>query len=403
MAMINAFGYLRQMQAETSEMHFHLRPAKVDDAANIIQLYYNVYGGAYPDPTFTNFDTFINTLASTNKRVFVATFDNQIVSCLLFYYDSSNKLGKAAGGVVDPKFRGHNLTQKMIQYGIDTLEASESGLEVVYVTTRTVHRAAQVLTEKMGFKKFGIFPNVHRTRTYETHALAALYRGAALEKRYTNFKHHPLIYKFFQFAAQEAGLPPMEVDHHLVEKKYDGEVGNLEVIEAKEYIKYRFNQQTKNDCIDFAFFPFAVPNVLITNPDQTIEIYAYINEVDKHCVIIGCKVDRLVSFTKLLRKVAWMLRDRGVRYVEMIARANRTNIIDKIIKAKFIPSGYLPALQCSLGIRYDYVIFSRSFEIFDFEHIELTGVNSHYLREYIRLWEEIYLGNNVKPTVGYLQ
>lgn len=392
------------MQIAQTFGQFQFRPAKTEDAASIIGLYHVVYNGSYPDPTFTNLTDLVAAINSKDKLVIVATVEEQVVASLLFLYDEDSRLGKAAGAVVNSDYRGSNLTQKMINYCIDSFERVGLEIEMVYATTRTVNRAAQKLTESMGFKKLGIFPNVHKTREYETHALAAMYRNGGLAKRYTTFKQHPMIHYFYKLAASECHLPSMEKEETIVEKIYDGEVGELEVIEAKEFIKYQFNEESKTNCIDFAFFPFAVPNALITNPDRSIEVFANINEVDKHCVIIGCKIDRVVNFSKLLKKVSWILRDRGVRYIEMIAKAHRTNIIDKIIKAKFIPSGYIPALQGNDLIRYDYVIFSRSFEIFDFEHVELEGVNAEYLREYIRLWEESYLGQSYRPlSTGPIQ
>ena len=181
-------------------------------------------------------------------------------------------------------------------------------------------------------------------------------------------------------------------------KIYDGEVPSLELINAAQFVKYRFNNQVKGECIDFAFYPFATPNVLITSPDSSIELFLSVNELDKSCAIIGCKVDRKVSLTKLFLKVANMLRDQGVRYVEMIVRANRHNIIDKVIQSRFIPCGYVPGLQRTEdNTRFDYVVLSRSFEILDFNNLELTGVNELYLKEYVKTWEEIALGKKFIP------
>ncbi len=148
--------------------------------------------------------------------------------------------------------------------------------------------------------------------------------------------------------------------------------------------------------IDLAFFPFHTPNLLITGPRQNIEVFAYVNEVDKHCVITGCKIDREVSFTDLFLAVNSILRDRGIRYIEIILRANRLNIIDKILKAKFLPCGYVPAFQLEGGKRYDYVVFSRSFEVLDFNNLELTGSSAQYLKNYITSWEKTFLGNHFK-------
>lgn len=379
------------------------REAQTLDMASILNLYFEVYGGSYPDPMFTSYPELEKAISSKNHFVFVAELQNKIIACLLFKYDESNLLAKAAAAVVDNRFRGHNITQKMISNGIKFLQKNTLGLELIYVTTRTVNKAAQLLTQNMGFKKLGIFPNVHKTKDYETHALAAIVLPNAVEKRYKNFKQHPKVYELFKLVQSECELTPMEIAYEWDIKTYSGKVPILEIINAPEFVKNRFVNHTKDECIDFAFYPFIMPNVMITSPNGNIEIFLEINELDQSCIVIGCKIDREVSFTDLFLEVCNMLRDKGVRYIEMITRAHRLNIIDKMIKAKFIPSAYLPALQLEDGKRYDYVIFSRSFEILDFNNIELTGVNEQYLKEYVKIWEEIALGKNLTEKVNNLE
>jgi len=151
-----------------------------------------------------------------------------------------------------------------------------------------------------------------------------------------------------------------------------------------------------SDDVDLAFFPFQKPTILITSPGQSIEVFAAVNDIDKSCVITGCKIDREISFQDLFLKVASILRGLGIRYIEVIIRANRLNIIDKIIGAKFIPCGYVPAFQLEDEKRYDYVVLTRSFEILDFNNIEMLDDGKKYLENYIGLWEETFLGTYFK-------
>jgi len=375
-------------------MKLQLRRASLEDITDILRLYTFAYEGTYPDSTFTDVDKLISTISSGDKFLFVATAENdKVIASLLFNYDRINKLGKAGGAIVDTSFRGQNITQKLLKYGIDFINNCEPGIDVLYITTRTVHKAAQVLTQKMGFLQLGIFPNVHKTKDYETHALAAMYFNGACEKRFTDFEQHPDIGELFNIVRENITLPEMSVATEWMNKNYEGVVPILEVIKAKEFIKLRMKNLSFSEEIDLAFFPFHTPNILITSPDQKIELFAYVNEIDKHCVITGCKIDREVSFTDLFLKVSNILRDRGIRYIEVIIRANRLNIIDKISKAKFIPCGYVPAFQLEGDKRYDYVVFSRSFEILDFNNLQLTGANAKYLQNYVELWEKRFLGN----------
>ena len=380
-------------------MEIYSRAAEIKDISSIMHLYANAYEGTYPDPTFNNVIALEKALYSSSKFIFLACNESGPIACILFLYDSENLLGKAGAAVVDPDHRGKQLTQKLILYGIEKISKESNGLDVLYITTRTVHKAAQILTQKIGFKHLGIFPNVHKTDEYETHALAAMFFNKALENRYIDFEQHPKISNLYNLVQENTELPDMPVAQIWANKKYEGKVDSLEVIDAKEFIKLRSTELHEKNEIDLAFFPFHTPNLLITNPNQSVQVFAYVNSVDKHCVITGCKIDKEVSFTELFLQVSNILRDRGIRYIEVIIRANRLNIIEKINKAKFIPCGYVPAFQLEGGKRYDYVVFSRSFEILDFVNLELTGPNAKFLGNYINLWEKQFLGNYFKNEI----
>lgn len=367
------------------------RRAHSEDITSIVNLYSSAYRGHYPDPMFTNIEILSRVI--DDNYIFVATTNkNEVISCIHFLYNESSLLGKAGAAVVHPNFQGMHITQNLIKFGSEYLKNNTPGLDVLYATTRTVHKAAQILTSQLGFKKLGIFPNVHKTEDFETHALAALFFNKSLERRHTNFKQHPKVLSLFNIAANECGLAPMEVEEEINYKNFTGKALDLEVIDAKLFVRHRLQKLIDEDDIDLSFFPFHRPSVLISTPDQKVEVFCYINDVDKHCVIAGLKLDREVDLADLLLKTSNILRDRGVRYIELIVRANRLNIITKFLKAKYLPCGYFPAFQKLGDLRYDYVVFSRSFEILDFNNIELEGHNKEYLEEYIKAWEETFLG-----------
>jgi hypothetical protein len=378
-------------------MEYKLRKANFIDMASILQLYSSAYEGMYPDATFNDVNQLKASLSKEGTSIYVATDNmNKVVASILFLYDKKNLLAKAGAAVVDPICRGQKLTQKLINYGIEDLNNSTHGLRVLYITARTVHKAAQILTINMGFKQLGIFPNVHKALDYETHALAAMFFDNVLDQRHTQFEQHPKVLPLFNIVRENIDLPEMKEALIWDKKNYYGEVPCLEVIEAPEFVKNRMRNLVKEKAVDLAFFPFHTPTLLITSPNQSIEVFAYVNEVDQHCVITGCNIDKEVSFTDLFLKVSNILRDRGIRYIEVILRANRLNIIDKITKAKFLPCGYVPSFQLEGDKRYDYVVFSRSYEILDFNNLELTGANQKYLKNYIELWEETFLGSHFK-------
>jgi N-acetylglutamate synthase-like GNAT family acetyltransferase len=379
---------------------FQFASAEVSDTAEIIGLYNISYEGQYPELVFTSYQLLKNEILRKNKKLFVARDEDQnVVACISFLYDPYNRIAKAGSAVVSKEAQGKNLTRKLIEYGVDDIQATTKGIALLYITTRTVHRIAQHLTDNMGFKKLGIFPNAHKTKDYETHVLGGLYFEGANDHRYSDFKQHPRVMPIFNIAKDECDLPEMEIATDLQLKNFHDEPPVLEFIHAKEFVKTSYDKAKKNKEIELGFFPFHEPSTLITSPDGAIQVFASINKIDNQCVIIGFKIDHKVSFTSLFLKVSSMLRDLGVRYIEMIARANRLNIIEKIIQAKFIPCGYVPSFQLEVDKRYDYVVFSKSFEILEFNNIELTGVSNLYLKEYIKTWSEISLSKFLSVSI----
>lgn len=369
----------------------NLSIAHKNDALPILRLFAEVYRGKYPNPLFSQFDLLEEIIESDSHYIFIAKSEDRLLACVHFQYDKKNLFAKAGSAIVVEDQRGKSLTENLLRFGIEFLSRHKEGLKLVYATTRTVHKAAQVLTEKMGFKKLGIFPNVHKTDEYETHTLVCYYLKDAFDHRYMDFKIHPKLKRTADIALNECGLALLEEARDWEEKIYQGELPELELINAAKFVSHQYQKEHSSESLDLAFFPFVTPNAMITSPDLAIQVFLNINSQDKHCVITGLKIDRSASVDDLLLKVCKILREEGVRYIEMISRAHRLNIIDKILRAKFIPSGYLPAFQLDSDKRYDYVIFSRSFEVLDFSETQLTGVSALFLSEYIKLWEELAL------------
>ncbi|MBI3543773.1 MAG: GNAT family N-acetyltransferase, partial [Deltaproteobacteria bacterium] len=156
-----------------------VRVATPDDALRIINLYHEIYEGTYPDARMTDFAKLRRVLASDDYVWIVADDGRAIVGSIVYRVDPVNLLAKVFGGAVLPAYRGHKLTEKLMVYGTDRLKRLHRPVEVVYATTRTVLEAPQKLTSNLGYRKLGIFPNVHKTAEYETHALTALFSATA--------------------------------------------------------------------------------------------------------------------------------------------------------------------------------------------------------------------------------
>jgi RimJ/RimL family protein N-acetyltransferase len=362
------------------------------DIFQISHLYFDVYQGMYPDPLMKDFSLMKNFIKSESGFWFVTKNENQdVIASVLAAYDQENLIAKAFGAVVRNEYRGQRIMEDLLGYGINFLREKTAGVDVIYSTTRTVNEAAQTLTEKLGFKKIGIFPNAHKTNEYETHCLAAIIYPSALEKRNTNYKIHHDMASLFGIVQNEVGLPSLEPIVPDQPSKVLVSPGELEVVNSPKFVSYRYNYLKTEKKLEFEFFPFHQPNLVIISPDQSIELFCHLSNTDGYCVIVGGKMPGNLNFSELFLHANRLLRDAGARYIEVIVRADRPKILDSMLKAKFIPCGFFPAFQRIGDKRYDFLVFSRSFEIFDFQNVKLKGMNQVYLEEYFETWKRMSL------------
>lgn len=362
------------------------------DIFQISQLYFDIYQGTYPDPLMKDF-ILIKQFINSREGFWFITKDPQgeVVASVLACYDQENLIAKAFGAVVRKEVRGQGIMEELLAYSIDYLKNNTIGVDVIYSTVRTVNEAAQTLTEKLGFKKIGIFPNAHRTNEYETHCLAAIITPAALEKRYKNYKLHHQLESLYKVVDSEIGLGEIETIIPDKPSKVLESPGELEVLQSPKFVAYRYASLKKHNKLEFEFFPFHQPNLMIISPDQSIELFCHLSPVDGYCVIIGGKMPGHLNFTELFLNSNRLLRDAGARYIEVIIRADKPKILESVMKAKFIPCGFFPAFQMVNNKRYDFLVLSRSFEVFDFQNVKLKGLNQVYLEEYFKAWKTMAL------------
>ena len=369
----------------------NLQLATEEDIFQISQLYFDVYQGTYPDPLMKDFGLIRQFIQSEAGFWFVTKDKDKIIASVLAAYDKENLIAKAFGAVVRNEYRQQGIMEDLLSYGINFLREKTPGVDVIYSTTRTVNEAAQTLTEKLGFKKLGIFPNAHRTNDYETHCLAAIVYPEALEKRNKNYMIHHEVAALYDIVQNEVGMGALESIIPDKPTKVLVEPGDLEVVKSPKFVTYRYQHLKNEKQLEFEFFPFHQPNLVILTPDQSVELFCHLSSVDGYCVIVGGKMPGNLNFTELFLRSNKLLRDAGARYIEVIARADRPKILESILRAKFIPCGLFPAFQKVGNRRHDFLVFSRSFEIFDFQNVRLKGLNQVYLEEYYNAWKRMSL------------
>lgn len=365
--------------------------ATEEDIFQISQLYFDVYQGTYPDPLMKDFGLIRDFIQSNTGYWFVTKNQNKIIASVLASYDQENLIAKAYGAVVRNEYRGQGVMEELLGFGIDYLRALPHGVDVIYSTTRTVNEAAQTLTEKLGFKKLGIFPNAHRTNDYETHCLAAIIYPEAIKNRYVEYKVHHEVSSLYSIVQNEVGLEDLDSIIPDSPSKVLISPGELEVVKSPKFVSYRYQHLKNEKQLEFEFFPFHQPNLVIISPDQSVELFCYLSNVDGHCAIMGGKMPGDTNFTELFLSANRLLREAGARYIEVIVRADRPKILESILRAKFIPCAFFPAFQKIENRRHDFLVFSRSFEIFDFQNVKLKGMNQVYLEEYFKAWKRMSL------------
>lgn len=365
--------------------------ATEEDIFQISQLYFDVYQGSYPDPLMKDFNLIRAFINSGNGFWFITKDENEsIVASVLAAYDKENLVAKAFGAVVRNEFRGQGVMENLLGFSIQYLR-EKLAVDVIYSTTRTVNEAAQTLTEKLGFKKLGIFPNAHKTNDYETHCLAAIIYPSAINKRNSSYRLHHEMSSLYEIVKNEVGLNSLESIVPEKPSKTLIDPDELEVVNSPRFVSYRYNNLKAEKKLEFEFFPFHQPNLVIMSPDQSLELFCHLSSVDGYCVIVGGKMPSNLNFSKLFLMANKLLRDAGARYIEIIVRADRPKILESVIKAKFIPCAFFPAFQLIGDKRHDFLVFSRSFEIFDFQNVKLKGMNQVYLEEYFKSWKKMSL------------
>ncbi|MCX6123778.1 MAG: hypothetical protein NTV34_03395 [Proteobacteria bacterium] len=391
-----------------------IRLATIQDALAITILYHRVYGGLYSNQLMRDtllLEAFLKNAAnvwviaeqldeasgdaSSDASVEVpvkARVSMRVVGSVAYETDSQHRLSRAFGGVVMSEFRGAGILEKAMIFAQSHLMDKTLAVDVVYATTRTSSPAPQIVTEHLGFKKLGIFPNVHKTDVFETHCLTAFFSQEALWARFTQFRLHPRIASLFDAVRSECTLPeiPEATPEDLELDAYSRSIA-LELVQAEKYANHRFQLQRETGVLKAHFYPFHVPNMVVTSPCQTVEIFMFVAATDKHCTIMGVKKPREIDFTELLDQTVRLLNGIGVRYIEILVRADKCKTLERVMGARFIPCAYFPAFQLVGASRYDFVVLSRTFEILDFTNVRLTGKNRLFLEEYIRNIQEFFL------------
>lgn len=317
--------------------------------------------------------------------------DGHIVGSVVYELDEPHHLAKVFGALVLPEHRKQGLVETAVTHSDNYLIKERQAVKIIYATTRTNSPAPQRVLRKLGYKNLGIFPNIHKTDKYETHCLTAKFADGVLETKFNDFKIHPKIIPIYWIVQKDCRLPDPEIAQpgdYSVNIEEKEQIPPLEIIDAPAFVTHRFKLLKQQEKLMTNFFPFHEPNILLTSPCQKVEVFVFLSATDQHSTIIGMKLPEFVSFAGTLSQVSRRLQEAHARYIEIMARTCFPRMIEAIIETDFIPCGYFPAFQPHQGNRYDYALFSKTFETLSFKNLAFDGWNKAFAEAYYRLWKE---------------
>ncbi len=364
--------------------------ATESDAVGISMLYHDVYQGKYPNPLMMDVSQLKAFIAEEKGLWVIMKKGERIIGSTVYQLDRTHRIAKAYGAVIFPGFRGNKLLEKAMSTAENYLVKECRAVDIIYATTRTVTSAPQKVARNLGYKNLGILPNVRKTDKYETHCLTAQFAEGVLENKHQPPYVYPKVKPFYDIVSRECRLPELEnAPPELLRSEDKNEaVPVLEVVDAPAFVAHRFAVLKEKEELMTNFFPFYEPNIVIVSPCQKIEIFVHLSTIDRHSIIIGVKLPESLNLTRVLEAVCGLLHQRNARYIEIMARACRLQMIDSIYRSDFVPCAYFPALQLHENQRYDYVVFSKTFEVLNFDGLIFEDSNRDFVVTYYKLWKE---------------
>lgn len=257
--------------------------------------------------------------------------------------------------------------------------------DVAYCTARTINSADQLLTLEHGFKAIGIFPNAPSADGQKISGLAAWYGPGVIGRRYGDYALHPAVRPFFELARTQLGfadLPQADASRLIPET---APPPPLERISAPLFAAEQFRQLRERRKLSVNFYPFQTPNVLITSPDQAIQVFAAVPPELHFAAIIGEHLKISVHPVALYRAVSTLLWQTGAAYIEVINDASDTLGIECILRAGFSPCGYFPALKSADDVRRDFVVFACLLEPVNAVHATMPDAFAGFLKAFLDL------------------
>lgn len=364
--------------------------AKLEDVEELLKLYFSAYGSDYPLAIGSDREIMKKAITSPDDCVWFVTRDTAreaVVGSCVFEIERLSKIGRVEALVVNPEYRTRNLARVMVCEGAKELFSGRHDVNSMYATTRTLSIGPQLVFLRNGFMPLGIFPNSHKIKSYETLTLLARFKPGALERRAIVEQVPEKLVPIMKVMSDHLKIPAgaKAIPSRIVAQKDDLP---FEFIFAPEYVRRKW-YETFKDPYD-RFYPFHVPNMLISAQDGTVELYAFFNAKDRYCTLISTNVP-MSELEGRMGRFFEQLKDHGISYVETIIGLKYTQAIDSLISMQFLPSAIYPGMEESDGKLHDVVVLSRTMEPLNFTGMAIDESFKPYIDQYVELWKQMLL------------
>ncbi len=371
-----------------------IREARPNDAPAVQALFNSIYKGKYPLDFGTNPAVLKAEISDPARYLWIVTEDEKtrrLLGAMTFAVDEKNRMSKAGGGVVLPEHRKSGLASAMLKLGVHYLTETAKTVDVLYATSRTVSEGPSRLAAEAGFRKLGLFPNAVQIEELEHLNLDVYLTKRAMALRRTKPFLFAPFHEIHAIARRQLGLERAYLVPERVSLKLSGRKIPFAVIRDEETVVRKFRLLHEQKRIFNSFFPFHQPNMLLSSVDQASDVFAWYGGVGKTAYLLGLRTD-LVNQHDLLDSAALALQREGAAYIELLVDAYDYQTQQEAYTAKFIPSAYFPAMKLAHdGLRNDFFVVSRTFQILDFTASTVMAENYPYFQAYMRFYHKLFI------------
>ncbi|MFF3918654.1 GNAT family N-acetyltransferase [Streptomyces sp. NPDC001852] len=367
-----------------------LRPAAVQDVAELRQLYFDVYGHGYPVPLGSDPAVMRRLISDGTAHWLTArTGRGDLVGSAVVQTDAGSRVGKLVGLAVHPVHRGGGLASRLT--GAVCGEAFGTGrLDSVYATVRVVTEGPQNVVVRNGFRPLGLMPNAVEVEGCETLALFARYADGVLERRAPVERIPQRLAALLSAAASGIGIDYAGAGRIATppEPRVVTGAEPIELIAAPAFVRRRFLERFPG--AGDRFFPLHTPNSLLVAADGGFEAYADLDPVAGSCALVAVH-PRPAAVAGALEALMTAVTRAGADYAEALLPLADAEALDVFLASGFVPSAVYPAMR-RIGDRFhDYVVLSRTSRQIDFRTTAVSALLQPYLRAYLTAWTATYL------------